>query len=105
MLPLKKHIALILVLLLITPTIITTSHSFLEDHEHTICTSKTDMHIHELENDCSDLHLQLEVFHINLANNYELLTEENYTYKSVDKTQQLNSLFFSPKSSRGPPSL
>lgn len=101
----KKHTGLLLVLLFLTPTIITTYHSFIEEHTHVLCTSKKDKHIHELENDCSHLHLHLEAFHINLVANHELFTENNHINKSVDKAQQLKSSFFSLKSSRGPPSL
>ncbi len=105
MFTLKKHIALILIFSLLTPTIIRASHEFFEDHEHITCTSKTDQHLHESENDCGDLHLQLKVYHFNLGNNYELLAKENYVKKSVKKSQEVKSLFYSFKSSRGPPSL
>ena len=87
------------------PTLIRASHDFFEDHEHITCTSKTDHHLHELENDCGDLHLQLKVYNFNLCNNYELLHKENYVKKSVEKSQKVKSLFYSFKPSRGPPAL
>ncbi|WBX78252.1 hypothetical protein PG911_08340 [Tenacibaculum ovolyticum] len=99
----KKHIALIFILTLLTPTIVRASHDFFEDHEHITCTSKTDHHLHELENDCGDLHLQLKLFNCYFGNDYDLIQNVNYVNKSVEKPQQLNSLFFSRKFSRGPP--
>jgi len=101
----KKHIALIFILALLTPTIVRASHDFFEDHEHITCTSKTDHHLHELENDCGDLHLQLKLFNCYLGNNYDLIHNVRYVNKSVIKPQQLNSTFFSRKYSRGPPSI
>ncbi len=100
----KRHIALILILSLFTPTLVKASHDFFEDHEHIACTSKTDQHLHELENDCGDLHLQLKITYFDLGNNYELLSINNYVKKAEKKSEQLNSIFSSHKSSRGPPS-
>lgn len=53
MLPLKKHIALLSLLVFLMPTIISLHHNF-DDHEHnTVCTSKSEHHIHKnVEKDC-----------------------------------------------------
>lgn len=102
---LRKHIAFIFLFLLFTPTLIRSSHAIFENHEHISCTSKTDQHLHQLENDCSDLHLQLETFYFNLDTNFELSSKDYYSNKPVEKTQQVKSVFFLHKSSRGPPRL
>lgn len=100
----KRHIALILILSLLTPTLVRASHDFFEDHEHIACTSKTEQHLHELDNNCDDLHLQLKITYFDLGNNYELFSINNYVNKAEKKAQQLNSIFSSHKSSRAPPS-
>ncbi|CAM1333229.1 hypothetical protein [Tenacibaculum aestuariivivum] len=105
MFTLKKHIALLLLLLLLAPTLVKASHDFFGDHEHITCTSKTEQHLHELEGNCDDFHLQLEKNYFNLESNYQLFTIKYFVKKAVKKSKQFNSIFSSHKSSRAPPSL
>ncbi len=100
----KRHIALLLIFSLLTPTLVRASHDLFEDHEHIACTSKTEQHLHELENDCGDLHLQLKVTYFDLGNNYELFSEDIHVEKALRSPKQFNSNFTSLKSSRAPPS-
>ena len=87
---------------LLLPTAIQVAHAF-EEHEHVVCISKSEKHLHELENDCGDLHLQLTVFYYNFNNHESLLNEQIYTKKTIRKSQQLLANYSSNKSSRAPP--
>ncbi|MCF2875604.1 MULTISPECIES: hypothetical protein [unclassified Tenacibaculum] len=89
---------------MLTPTLVRASHDLFEDHEHIACTSKTEQHLHELENDCDDLHLQLKVTYFDFGNNYELFSEDIHIEKALRSPKQFNSNFTSHKSSRAPPS-
>ena len=101
----KKHIALICFFVLSIPTLIQTIHLF-EDHEHhhLVCTSETEQHFHENDaEDCSFLHYQFEVFDINIASSFEVISVTFYTKKFNEQPQITHVVHPSKKTSRGPP--
>lgn len=102
MFTLKKYITTFFLFALLLPTAIQVAHAF-DKHEHVICISKSDKHLHELENDCGDLHLQLTVFYYNFNNPESLLNEPVNVKKTICKSQQLIANYSSNKSSRAPP--
>lgn len=102
MLKLKKYIIPFFLFALLLPTAIQVIHA-LNKHEHVVCISKTEQHLHELENDCSDLHLQLTVFYYNLNKPSLLVNELVFAKKANYKSQQLTTNYSSNKSSRAPP--
>ncbi|OSY89473.1 hypothetical protein WH52_02230 [Tenacibaculum holothuriorum] len=98
----KKLIATLFFIALVLPTAIQSMHAF-KEHEHVVCTSKTDQHLHELENDCAELHLQLELFSFQINNNYEVIPQDYYSQNFIEQPQQDKVVYFSKKSSRAPP--
>ena len=102
MFSLKRYITSFFLFALLLPTAIQVAHAF-EEHEHVVCISNTDKHLHELENDCGDLHLQLTVFYYDFSNPNSLFNEVVYAKNSIRKSQQLNANYSSNKSPRGPP--
>ena len=101
---LQKTLSIALLLALLLPFALKLEHIF-EDHNHTICKSKTESHIHQLNDDCDFLN-----YTINSANSpsnlvFEtkidlLFAEKNFTYLSVFSTSEKATSFL-----RGPPSL
>ncbi|SFZ82952.1 hypothetical protein [Tenacibaculum maritimum] len=75
----------------------------LQKHEHTVCKSVSDHHIHELRFDCSDLHLQIELFSSIVFQKTAVIPQYFYTENILYKPKQANKLFISKKHSRGPP--
>ena len=102
MFSLKKYITSFFLFALLLPTAIQVAHAF-EEHEHVVCISKSEKHLHELENDCGDLHLQLTVFNYNFNNPNSLFNEFDYQNITINKSQQLITNYSSKKSSRAPP--
>lgn len=51
----KKHISFLLLIFFLSPIILLSLHVF-SNHEHAVCFSKIETHIHEVDVDC-DLHL------------------------------------------------
>ncbi|QNM86165.1 hypothetical protein H9W90_03335 [Polaribacter pectinis] len=84
------------------PTSIQVMHE-LENHEHTICTSVGDQHIHAQDLDCDEIHKQLNVFSTNIASNYDVIPTHFYTSIFIDKPQVSKEIYQSIKTTRGPP--
>ena len=103
MLGLKKHIALLSILILFIPLGIQIEHLF-EDHSHELCTSVVDHHFHEQEVDCSQYHFQFETFTYNATTSYEVIPQHIYKTSYSEDTLSKEEVFTNKKSSRAPPS-
>ena len=98
----KKHIALLSVFVLFIPSIIQVVHAY-ENHEHTVCKSINDQHIHEKEVDCSQLHVLLNTNYYFTSETENIkrtfFINKSFTAYFVKGTQ----FYYSKKSSRAPP--
>ena len=72
MFSLKRHIALLSILILLLPSAILFAHTF-ENHKHTVCSSTNEHHFHEQELDCSILNFNFEVFSLDFNSEYNLI--------------------------------
>ncbi len=99
----KKLISTFFIFLLMLPSSIEIMHG-LENHEHTICTSIGEHHIHEQAVDCDEFHKQLTIFSIDFASNYDVIPTHYYTSIFIDKPQAFAAFYQSTKTTRGPPS-
>lgn len=89
---------------MLIPLAIQTAHA-LENHEHIVCKSITDHHVHKKGLDCSNLHQILEVKTTFLTSDFNLHTPIFYI-EDFNTQPQLNKVVtYSRKFSRGPPSL
>lgn len=82
----KRHIASFLLLVFLVPVAINSVHDFL-DHEHTVCSSKIESHIHDKDVDCtlhllkqSNSFLSLESFEFPIKDIYQKNSTTNYHY-------------------------
>lgn len=88
--------------MLLIPTSIELLHE-LENHEHVICTSVNDHHIHKQDLDCDEFHKQLTVFSKDFTSNYDVIPTHYYTSIFIDKPQIESEFYQSKKTTRGPP--
>lgn len=84
------------------PASIEFSHS-LENHEHTVCTSIGEHHIHKQNVDCDEFHKHLTVFSVEFSEYLDVIPQHFYTTFFINKPQVFKEIYFSKKSSRGPP--
>lgn len=84
------------------PTSITILHA-LENHEHTVCTSVDEHHIHTQEINCDEFHKQLTVFSKDFTLNHNVIPAHYYQTIFIDKPQIIREIYHSKKYSRGPP--
>lgn len=75
----------------------------LENHEHEVCLSKTEKHIHEKNPDCKELHYLIKINSSNIQENFDIdsynqITSIDDAVKSSDYSYNLTK-----KSSRAPP--
>jgi len=98
---LKRHIASILLLVFLVPVAINSLHDFL-NHEHAVCNSKIENHIHDKDTDCTlhllkqgNSYLALEYFEIPI----ETINQKN----SSSKYHYLKNHYQLSFSLRGPP--
>ena len=89
-------------MLLLTPSILQLVHT-LENHKHTVCTSKNVKHIHKKNIDCSLLHRQLQTLSIDFPSNFDVIPQQFYTTVFVKKPQVKAVEVITKKTSRGPP--
>ena len=75
----------------------------LENHEHVVCTSKTEQHFHEIEIDCTFCHVQSEIFTTEFTSNYDVIPQHFYSDISSKQPQKIKVVYHSKKTSRGPP--
>jgi len=98
-----KTLSYILILVLLFPIGISFSHT-LENHEHNICTAKTEKHIHSQKNNCSYLHYFTDVQYQGQDLNFSAFLS-NFIY--AKQILSLESFLFLHKTSsflvRGPP--
>ena len=83
------------------PASIQLVHVF-EQHEHTICTSKVENHIHENDFECELCHLQAKTFAI-LTTEIFSLSENKINFKKATNYQFLFKYQQLSYSLRGPP--
>ncbi len=69
---LKRHIALVSILVLLLPSVILLVHSF-ENHKHPVCSSTSEQHFHEQELNCSLLNFNFQVFSLDFNSSYDLI--------------------------------
>ncbi|WP_158837955.1 hypothetical protein [Polaribacter sp. L3A8] len=98
----KKLLSVFFLLLLMLPTSIEIIHN-LENHEHTVCTSVTEHHIHEQHFSCAEFHKHLTVFSMDFTSNLDVIPTHFYTSIFIDKPQRIKEVCQSIKTSRGPP--
>ncbi|MEO9569983.1 MAG: hypothetical protein ABJH82_07895 [Polaribacter sp.] len=84
------------------PTSIEILH-VLENHEHSVCTSINEHHIHKQHLDCADLHKHLTFFSMDFTSNFDVIPTHFYATNFIDKTQFLKEVYHYKKHSRGPP--
>jgi hypothetical protein len=101
---LVKTFSAILIFALLLPFAVKLQHIF-EDHEHSVCSSKIESHIHQLNDDCDFLNYNINSF--NYSNNfvYEVVEiptflEKNHTYNVAFIASHKATFFL-----RGPPRL
>lgn len=102
MLNIKKHITIVFVFVLFIPSTIQVLHAF-ENHEHTVCKSVGEHHIHKQELDCSELHFPFKTFSAYTSSTLEVIPEHFYNSNFDVQPQQIKVVYISKKSSRAPP--
>lgn len=102
---LKRHIALLFVLVLLVPLIVQTIHAINDNHEHIVCKSINEQHIHKQDLDCSELHFPLKTLALNLTFCNKVTTKQFYKSNFNRQSQIFLAVYNSYKSSRGPPEL
>lgn len=84
------------------PTSIEILHD-LENHEHTICTSTTEQHIHKQNLDCDEFHKQITFYAFNFPTRLDVIPTHFYTSIFIDTPQIDNVVYQSTRTKRGPP--
>lgn len=102
MIKLKKHTALLSILILLLPTVVLTIHLF-ENHEHTVCTSTSEHHFHAQELDCSLAHYHLNTFTYQTAESFSVVPQHFYKLDYETQPQLISFVYTDKKSSRAPP--
>ena len=93
----KKHITLVFIFTLLLPLAIQVAHAF-ENHEHTVCKSITEKHIHEKDFECSDLHQILETYSTGISANYAVIPTHYYIENFNEQPQQVKVVCLTKKS-------
>lgn len=99
----KKIISVFFLFVLIAPISIQILHA-LENHEHTVCISKVEKHIHKQNFNCKELHKHLTFFTFDFTSNFDVIPTHFYTSIFILKPQIDKEIYHSIKSTRGPPS-
>ena len=87
---------------MLIPTSIEILHD-LENHEHSVCTSISEHHIHKQHIDCTVFHKQLTIFSKDFTSNYDVIPVHFYTSVFTDKPQRIKDVCQSIRIPRGPP--
>ncbi|MGB0880021.1 MAG: hypothetical protein ACPGTO_05595 [Polaribacter sp.] len=85
-----------------TPTLVEVIHD-LENHEHTVCMSDSEHHLHKKSLDCKEFHKQITFFSYEFSSGIDAIPTHFYTTIFIDKPQILKEVYHSKKSSRAPP--
>lgn len=88
--------------MLFLPATIQLVHVF-EQHEHIVCTSDIEQHIHERDLECALCHLQAETLSITFESETEVIPPQFYKAFTQEVTQQYVEVLIHKKSSRAPP--
>lgn len=101
---LQKTLSLVLLFALLLPFALKFEHIF-QDHHHSICKSKIESHIHQLNDDCDFLNYTINSANTENSLVFEtkvdvLFAEKNYPYSTAFFTSEKATSFL-----RGPPSL
>tara|TARA_R110001592_G_scaffold216203_2_gene469782 strand:+ start:104 stop:418 length:315 start_codon:yes stop_codon:yes gene_type:complete len=99
---LKKIVSVFFLFVLIAPLSIQILH-VLENHEHTVCTSKVEKHVHKQSFDCKELHKHLTFFTFDFTSNLDVIPAHFYASIFIIKPQIDKEIYQSIKSTRGPP--
>lgn len=99
---LKKHIAFLLLLIVLVPTSIQLIHE-LENHEHAVCSSINEHHFHQNDINCDEFHKQLTPYTYSFLDAPYHLKARSFTSTFISKPQQINTLFKDIRFLRGPP--
>ncbi len=75
----------------------------LENHEHTVCTSFGEQHIHKKDINCDEFHKQLTVFSQEIGSSYDVIPQHFYKTSFVDKPQKSLDVYQLKQPPRGPP--
>ncbi|MCI2227973.1 hypothetical protein MC378_02255 [Polaribacter sp. MSW13] len=76
----------------------------LENHEHTVCTSIGEHHIHKQNVNCDEFHKHLTIFSMDFTSNFDVIPTHFYANTFIDKPQVFKEIYHDRKFSRGPPS-
>lgn len=88
--------------MLILPATIQLVHAF-EQHEHVVCTSEVEQHIHENDLECALCHLQAQNHAIDFHKETEVIPPQFYTTNQEQTTSKYIPVVLHQKSSRAPP--
>lgn len=88
--------------MLFAPSAIQLAHT-IEDHEHKICVSLDEQHIHEKEVDCSLLHRQFQTLSVDFPSKLDVIPQHFYFTTFNEIFQLENVVYHSKKNPRGPP--
>ena len=75
----------------------------IENHEHTVCISKTEKHIHANEIDCDLLHRPYQTYAFEIPSRLDVIPKHYYTSTTETAAQLFHVVFLSKKNPRGPP--
>ncbi len=87
---------------MLLPSAIQLAH-VIENHEHTVCISVTEKHVHEKEVDCDIFHKQLQPFAFKLPARLEVIPSHFYATTFTEIPPVFHAVYHSKKHSRGPP--
>ena len=93
-----------MICLLFLPATIQIAHAF-ESHEHVICSSDTEHHLHEDDIECFLCHLQAETHLVAFDNNYDVIPSTFYNTSNEVTPFAIAKVYLHKKSSRAPPFL
>ena len=86
------------------PSVIQLVHVF-ENHEHTTCVSKEAKHIHAKELDCDIFHRPYQNLALDIPSRFDVIPAHFYATTFTEIPQVFHAVYYSKKSSRGPPNL
>ena len=75
----------------------------IENHEHTVCISKTEKHIHTNEIDCDLLHRPYQTYAFEIPSRLDVIPTHFYTSIIEEAPQLITVGLQNKKNPRGPP--
>ena len=98
----KKLLSVFFLFLLVLPSSLVILHD-LQNHEHVICTSIGEYHIHKPSLDCDEFQKQLTIYSMQFTSNYDVIPDHIYATIFLEKQQVRKEIYYHKKTSRGPP--